>query len=54
MEENVLGIGSIINHPEFGKGVIIQLTSEAYEVTGIWIQDEPFGRNLFRKYFGGK
>lgn len=35
MEDKSLGIGSIINHPEFGKGVIIQLTTEAYEVTFI-------------------
>lgn len=33
MEEQSLGIGSIVNHPEFGKGVIIQLTSDAYDVT---------------------
>ncbi len=35
MEERSSGIGSIVNHPEFGKGVIIQLTSESYEVTFI-------------------
>ena len=35
MEDKSLGIGSIINHPEFGKGVIIQLTSDAFEVTFI-------------------
>ncbi len=35
MENQSLGIGSIINHPEFGKGVIIQLTSDTYEVTFI-------------------
>ncbi|MCD4681043.1 MAG: hypothetical protein K8S00_11730, partial [Bacteroidales bacterium] len=35
MEDQSLGIGSIVNHPEFGKGVVIQLSSDAYEVTFI-------------------
>jgi hypothetical protein len=35
MEEISFGIGSIVNHPEFGKGVIVQMTSDAYEVTFI-------------------
>ena len=35
MEDQSLGIGSIINHPQYGKGVIIQLTSDTYEVTFI-------------------
>jgi len=32
MENQDLGIGSRITHPEFGDGVIIQLTGEAYEI----------------------
>lgn len=35
MEDHSIGIGSIVNHPEFGKGVIIQFSSDAYEVTFI-------------------
>lgn len=35
MENQSPGIGSIVDHPEFGKGVIIQMTSDAYEVTFI-------------------
>ena len=35
MEDQSLGIGSIVNHQEFGKGVIIQLSSDAYEITFI-------------------
>ena len=35
MENQSVGIGTIVNHPEFGKGVIIQLSSDAYEVTFI-------------------
>jgi len=32
MENQELGIGSRVKHPEFGNGVIIQLTGEAYEI----------------------
>ena len=30
-----LGIGSRVNHPEFGQGVVIQVRSDAYEITFI-------------------
>ncbi len=33
MEELYLGIGSRINHPEFGDGVVIQVRPETYEIT---------------------
>jgi hypothetical protein len=32
MSDTSLGIGSRINHPQFGKGVVIQVTSDAYEI----------------------
>ena len=33
MEDIVLGIGSRVEHPEFGKGVVIQVYNDSYEVT---------------------
>lgn len=33
MEELALGIGSRIEHPEFGKGVVIQVYDDVYEIT---------------------
>jgi len=35
MEELALGIGSRVEHPEFGKGVIIQVYNDNYEITFI-------------------
>lgn len=35
MEEIVLGIGSRVEHPQFGKGVIIQVRTDAWEITFI-------------------
>ena len=35
MEEFALGIGSRVEHPEFGKGVVIQIYNDNYEVTFI-------------------
>ena len=35
MEEIALGIGSRVEHPEFGKGVIIQVYNDNYEITFI-------------------
>jgi len=32
MSDTSLGIGSRINHPQFGKGVVIQVASDAYEI----------------------
>jgi hypothetical protein len=28
-----LGIGSRVEHPQFGKGVVIQVRTDAYEIT---------------------
>ncbi len=35
MDEKNLGIGSRVQHPQFGKGVIIQVRSDAWEITFI-------------------
>lgn len=35
MEDIVLGIGSRVEHPQFGKGVIIQVRTDAWEITFI-------------------
>jgi hypothetical protein len=35
MGEVILGVGSRIKHPQFGKGVIIQIRSDAYEISFI-------------------
>lgn len=32
MSEIVLGIGSRVRHPQFGKGIIVQVKSDAYEI----------------------
>jgi hypothetical protein len=48
MAENMLGIGSRVKHPQFGKGVIIQVRSDAYEITFI----EHGTRIIMRDYEG--
>lgn len=35
MEDLALGIGSRVEHPEFGKGVVIQVYNDSYEITFI-------------------
>jgi len=40
-----LGIGSRVNHPAFGKGVIIQIHKMAYDVCFIMYGIEQVGRN---------
>jgi len=35
MDQLILGIGSRVEHPQFGKGVIIQVRSDAWEITFI-------------------
>ncbi|MBL7905623.1 MAG: hypothetical protein JNL22_11430 [Bacteroidales bacterium] len=35
MEDQILGIGSRVEHPQFGKGVIIQVRTDAWEITFI-------------------
>jgi hypothetical protein len=48
MSETVLGIGSRVKHPQFGKGVIIQVRSDAWEITFI----EHGTRIILRDYDG--
>ncbi len=46
MAEIELGIGSRVKHPQFGKGVVVQLRSDAYEITFI----ETGTRQIMRDY----
>lgn len=48
MEQLTLGIGSRIQHPEFGKGVVIQVYADSYEITFI-----DYGRKQIMKSFSG-
>jgi len=48
MAENILGIGSRLKHPQFGKGVIIQVRSDAYEITFI-----DHGTRIIQRDFPG-
>jgi hypothetical protein len=48
MSEEILGIGSRVKHPQFGKGVIIQVRSDAFEISFIDI-----GLRLINRSFEG-
>lgn len=48
MEDISLGIGSRVNHPEFGKGVVIQAYTDSYEITFI-----DYGTKTIMKTFKG-
>jgi hypothetical protein len=48
MDTQELGIGSRVSHPEFGAGVIIQLTGDAYEI----IFMEHGWRKILRSFAG--
>ncbi|MCX6232698.1 MAG: hypothetical protein NTZ33_14265 [Bacteroidetes bacterium] len=48
MTDIELGIGSRVKHPQFGKGVIIQMRSDAYEISFI----ETGIRQIMRDYEG--
>lgn len=48
MTENILGVGSRIKHPQFGKGVIVQIRSDVYEITFI----DHGTRQITRDYEG--
>jgi hypothetical protein len=48
MAETNLGVGSRIKHPQFGKGVVVQVRSDAYEITFI----EHGIRVILRDYDG--
>ncbi|NVN94475.1 MAG: hypothetical protein HXX18_04225 [Bacteroidetes bacterium] len=48
MTEIELGIGSRVRHPQFGKGVVVQLRSDAYEISFI----ETGMRQIMRNFEG--
>jgi len=48
MSEILLGVGSRIKHPQFGKGVVVQIRSDAYEICFI----ENGVRQILRDYEG--
>lgn len=48
MSEKILGIGSRVRHPQFGKGVVVQVRSDAYEIGFI----ETGVRQIMRDYAG--
>jgi hypothetical protein len=48
MADLVLGVGSRVKHPQFGKGVIVQIRSDAYEIGFI----EHGVRQIMRDYEG--
>lgn len=48
MSDKVLGVGSRVKHPQMGKGVIVQLRSDAYEIGFI----EYGVKQILRNYEG--
>jgi hypothetical protein len=46
MEDITLGIGSRVEHPEFGKGVVVQVYNDIYEITFI-----DYGKKSIAKNF---
>jgi hypothetical protein len=46
MAEIILGVGSRVKHPQFGKGVVVQIRSDAYEICFI----EHGVRQIMRDY----
>jgi hypothetical protein len=48
MSAAILGIGSRVKHPQFGKGVVIQVRSDAWEITFI----DHGTRIILREYEG--
>jgi len=48
MSEQVLGVGSRVRHPQFGKGVVVQVRSDAYEIGFI----ETGVRQIMRDFTG--
>lgn len=46
MQEMILGVGSRVKHPQFGKGVIVQIRSDAYEIAFIEIGLRIINRNF--------
>ena len=49
MGDNQLGVGSRIEHPKFGKGVIVDMDASYYS---IWFKDGNSTRGIDRSYEG--
>lgn len=47
MEENTLGIGSRVEHRLFGKGIVVDVSSEAYV---IWFKSQNSSKNVSKEY----
>jgi len=45
--ENTIGIGSKVEHPHFGKGIIVETTSEFYTV---WFKSQNSAKTVSRDY----
>ena len=48
MSEIILGVGSRVKHPQFGKGVVVQVRTDAYEITFI-----EYGTRIILRDFEG-
>jgi hypothetical protein len=48
MSEIILGVGSRVRHPQFGKGIVVQVRSDAYEIGFI----ETGVRQIMRNFVG--
>ena len=46
MEDITLGIGSRVEHPEFGKGVVVQVYNDIYEITFIDYGTKSIAKNF--------
>lgn len=46
-EEIILGIGSRVEHPHFGKGVVVDLTTESYI---IWFKSQQSAKSINREF----
>ena len=49
MSDNNLGIGSRIQHPKYGKGVVVDIEPEFYN---IWFKEEDASRSIARSFEG--
>ena len=47
MENNSLGIGSRVEHPHFGRGIIVETSSETYT---IWFKSQNAAKNVSKDY----
>ena len=50
-EEIIIGVGSRVSHTHFGKGVVVDATSESYL---IWFKSQQGAKQVSRDYDGLK